>query len=226
MIIYHTEIGTDFQEFIKGNERVTTMAYNVNDAPETPSYNNELIPEGLYPARLARIVEEGVQEDQFGSKERVSFAFTIPSLEIEIKGEKKQRMFMPFSFNKTTNKDSTVAKAVRALGGVTWEDIIGKPCMIEIIHEAKKSGGKREKLNSVVRPVAGMDVPEPDCDVYIFDFDNPSKDVWEKLSEFRQKRIKEAVNYQGSKVEAMVEGRPMPAQQAANDDNYDDDIPF
>lgn len=200
------------------------MGFNVNDKPQMPQ--QELIPEGLYPARLARIIELGDQEDKYGVKSRVIFAFTIPSQTIEIEGEKKQRMQMTFPLNKTSNPDSTVAKYVKALGGATWEDIIGKPCMIEITHK-ETNKGPRANITNVTRPVHGMEIPEPDCDVFIFDFDNPSKEVYDKLSEFRQDQIKEAVNFQGSKVERMLNGgNDTAASQDYNDTAYDEDMPI
>lgn len=181
------------------------MAYNVNDKPKMPQTQQEVIEEGLYPARLARIIEIGDQEDKYGVKSRVIFAFTIPSLSIEIDGEKKQRMLMTFPLNKTSNPDSTTAKYVKALGGATWEEIIGKPCMIEVTNKVV-SGITRNNITNVVKPMNGLDVPEPDCDVFIFDFDAPDKGVYAKLSEFRQDQIKQAVNYQGSLVEMMLGG--------------------
>lgn len=202
------------------------MAFNVNDKPTMPQ--QEVIEEGLYPARLARIIELGDQEDKYGVKSRVVFAFTIPSQTIEIEGEQKQRMLMTFPLNKTSNPDSTTAKYVKALGGATWEDIIGKPCMIEVTNKVV-NGVTRNNITNVVKPMNGLEVAEPDCDVFIFDFDNPSKEVFDKLSEFRQDQIKQAVNYQGSEVEKMLDGGTTAnqyAQEAEQDAITDDVIPF
>lgn len=199
------------------------MAFNVNDKPNMPQ--QELIEEGVYPARLARIIEIGDQEDKYGVKSRVIFAFTIPSQTIEIEGEKKQRMMMTFPLNKTSNPDSTVAKYVKALGGATWEDIIGKPCMVEISHKTV-NGVTRMNITNVTRPMAGFEVPEPDCDVFIFDFDNPSKDVYEKLSEFRQGQIKEAVNFEGSAVQKMLDGGSAASDAQTSYESADEDSPI
>ncbi len=196
------------------------MAFNVNDKPTMPQ--QEVIEEGLYPARLARIIELGDQEDKYGVKSRVVFAFTIPSQTIEIEGEQKQRMLMTFPLNKTSNPDSTTAKYVKALGGATWEDIIGKPCMIEVTNKVV-NGVTRNNITNVVKPMNGLDVAEPDCDVYIFDFDNPNKEVYEKLSEFRQGQIKDAVNYEGSAVQKMLDsGSTAPSGNAEASDESDD----
>jgi hypothetical protein len=192
------------------------MAFNANEKPTMPA--QEVIDEGLYPARLARIIEIGDQEDKYGVKSRVVFGFTVPSQTIEIDGEKKQRMFLTFPLNKTSNPDSTTAKYVKALGGATWDDIIGKPCMIEISHKVV-NGVTRMNITNVVKAMAGLDVAEPDCDVFIFDFENPDKKVFDKLSEYRQKSIKEAVNYPGSEAEKVLDGKVMEsaAQERADD---------
>lgn len=195
------------------------MGFNVNDKPQMPQ--QEVIPEGVYPARLARIIELGDQEDKYGVKSRVVFAFTVPSEKIELDGEQKQRMMMTFPLNKTPNPDSTVAKYVKALGGATWEDIIGKPCMIEISHKTV-NGVVRANITNVTRPMAGFEVEQPDCDVFIFDFDNPSKEVFDKLSEFRQDQIKQAVNYQGSAVEKMLDGGSAQQPTENNADESED----
>ena len=193
------------------------MAFNANEKPTMPA--QEVIDEGLYPARLARIIEIGDQEDKYGVKSRVVFGFTVPSQTIEIDGEKKQRMFLTFPLNKTSNPDSTTAKYVKALGGATWDDIIGKPCMIEISHKVV-NGVTRMNITNVVKAMAGLDVAEPDCDVFIFDFENPDKKVFDKLSEYRQKSIKEAVNYPGSEAERVLEGKsPEPTAQAEDESN-------
>lgn len=193
------------------------MAFNANEKPKK-SFEQELIEEGLYPARLARITELGEQEDKYGVKEKVVLSFTIPSQTIEIDGEQKQRMMMTFPLNKTTNPDATLMKYAKALGGVTWEELLGKPCMLEISHKVV-NGVTRMNITNVVKPMVGVDVAEPDCDSYIFDFDNPDKDVFEKLSDFRKEQIKTAVNYEGSAVQAVLEGKSTPPEQPAEDED-------
>lgn len=205
------------------------MAIDTTKKPAN-NFQQELIDEGLYPARLARVIELGDQEDKYGVKTKVVLAFTIPSETIEIDGEQKQRMMMTFPLNQTTNPDATLMKYMEALNGTTWEEVIGKPAMIEIKHKLV-NGVTRMNINSVSKapkknPYTGEEfvVPEPDCDVYIFDWDNPNKEVFEKLSEFRQQQLKEAVNYQGSKLQQLLdgEGSALPEQAETSSDESDD----
>ena len=176
----------------------------------------ELIEEGGYPARVARIIELGKQETPWGAKHQVVFGFTIPSEKVEINGETKQRMLWAFPYNlgdgekPKVNPDSNVAKTSAAIDPKAsgWHDLIGKPCTIQVEQkENKKTKGKfHNNITNVSMPMRGMEVEEPDCDVYVFDFDNPDPEVWDKLSDWRKEQIQNAVNYEGSAVEAMVEG--------------------
>lgn len=197
------------------------MGFNANDKPKMPE--QELPEDGLWGARLARVIELGDQEDKYGVKTKVVLAFTIPGQTIEIDGEKKQRMMMTFPLNQTSNPDATLMKYMKALGGATWEDVIGKPCMIEITHKDTQKG-MRANISNITKPMNGMDVPEPDCDVYIFDFEKPDKSVFDKLSEFRQQQIKEAKDYQGSAVQAMLDGKVTSQAEDTSDDSEDSPI--
>ena len=100
-----------------------------------------------------------------------------------------------FGLNQTSNPDGTLMKYVNAIDGkVThMEQLLGKPCMIEIKHsDPKPDGTVYANISNVTKPMAGLAIAEPDCDVYMFEFDEPNKEVWDKLSESRQEDIKKA----------------------------------
>jgi hypothetical protein len=197
------------------------MAFNANDKPVTKGFDQELLEEGLYPARLARIIELGEQEDKYGVKPKVIFAFTIPTEHITIEGVKKQRMMMTWALNQTSNPDGTLMKYMKALQGATWDDVLGKPCMIEVSHD-KKGDKTYMNITGVVKPMAGMSIEMPDCESYVFDFSKPDKKVFESMSDYRQGQIKDATNYEGSQVQAMVEGKPVAADNNQTSDDSDD----
>ena len=170
--------------------------FNPQEAPQT---SFELIDEGLYSARLVRILEIGTQTDKFGSKPKVVLGFTIPSLTINIDGVEKQKMqwTSKFGLNQTANPDGTLMKFVNAIDSkVThMKDLLGKPCMIEIKHsDPKPDGTQYANIANVTKPMAGLDIPEPDCDVMMFEYDKPDKEIWDKLSESRQEDMKKADN--------------------------------
>jgi len=190
----------------------------------------DLIEEGLYKAVVARVIELGDQEDKFGVKTKVVMAFTIPDLTIEIDGEQKQRMMFTFPLNQTSNPDSTLMKYIKAIdGSVThMSQLLGKPCMIEVAHTKKSDGTVYANISNITKPMKGMTFNAPDCDVYMFEFDNPNPEVWEKLSDGRKDTIKKAKNF--NEVEfnkALKTFKPSGIDwQYVEEHVNDDDIPF
>nr|BDD44078.1 hypothetical protein 2 [Gammaproteobacteria bacterium] len=176
---------------------------------------------------LARVIELGDQEDKYGVKTRVVFGFLVPEMTINIDGVEKQRMFWTFPLNKTSNPEATVVKYMKALNpeATGYDDILGKPCGIEFKHKTVE-GTTRANIANITRPMRGVPVPEPDCDVYAFDFDAPSKEVWDKLSENRQEKIKSALNYEGSAVQAMLDGRSTCQQPTDTNAEESEDSPI
>jgi len=87
--------------------------------------------------------------------------------------------------------------------------------------------GKMEEIE--VPPAKGKYGP-------IFDWDNPTQEAWEAMPEFLRKCVKNAVNYEGSEVQMLVEGlygdddpgqNEPPANNTGQPATYDDDdIPF
>lgn len=210
------------------------MAFNVNDKTDN-RVEYDLIPEGPTAARCVRIVELGEQDTPYGKKEQVVLYFTVPNYTIEIDGEKKQRVLMTWPINISSNPDSNLMGYMKAFGAVDWDTALDSPCMLNIEHKEVTKNGKTEtKVNikgaskvGSVNPYTGepFTVPEADCDKFIFDFQNPDKEVWEKLGEYRQGQIKSATNYEGSAVEEMLEGRTE-ATNTGGDAGESDDSPI
>lgn len=173
------------------------MSFNPQQS-EKKTY--ELTPEGLYGARLARVIELGTQADKYGEKAKVLLGFTVPSLTVDYEGEEKQKMIWAnnFGLNQTSNPDSTLMKYVGALDkdATHLKDLLGKPCMLEIKHSAPKPDGSvYANVNNVTKPMAGLDIAEPDCDVYMYEFENGEDEIFEQLGEYRQTQIRAAVNF-------------------------------
>lgn len=198
------------------------MSFNPQVAPQQTF---ELIDEGLYAARLVRILEIGTQTDKFGSKPKVVLGFTVPALTVNIDGVEKQKMVWTskFGLNQTANPDGSLMKYVNAIdSSVThMRDLLSKPCMIEIKHsDPKPDGTQYANIKNVTKPMVGLAIAEPDCDVFMFEYDAPDKEIWDKLSESRQEDMKGADN--ADEMLAKLEGTP-PASADVGDA---DDAPF
>jgi hypothetical protein len=75
--------------------------------------------------------------------------------------------------------------------------LIGLPCMVEVKHNKKGY----PKITNVTGAPEGIPVPELQNDPKIFNFDEPDMDLYNKLPEFVQGKIKAALDFPGSEVE-------------------------
>jgi len=160
----------------------------------------DVAPEGLYSARVARIIELGIQADKYGEKPKVLIGFTIPSLTIEYEGEDKQRLMWAnnFGLNQTSNPDSTLMKYVNAINSdaTHLRELLCEACMIELKHsDPKPDGTIYANISNVTKPMAGLDIPHSDCDVFMYEFENGEDEIFEQLGEYRQDQIRAAVNW-------------------------------
>lgn len=202
------------------------MPLNPNQS-ESRDMDYELPEEAMYMGRLARVIELGEQTDKYGTKPRVVFGFTVPELTINIDGVEKQRLFWSYPQNATQNPETTAAKWMRAINpeAQSYQDCLGMPCGIEFKHKAKE-GVTYANIANISRPMRGVEVPEPDCDTYVFDFTYPNKEVWDKLSERRQETIKNADNYEGSPVQKMLDGTSTDQQPTDTNAYESEDSPI
>lgn len=169
------------------------MSFNpqVQDKPKF-----ELIPEGNHAARVARVIEIGKQSTKFGDKDQVVFEFLLPNETIEIDGVMKQKMKWTWPVNQTANPDGKLMSIVKAIkaDATSLSQLVGMPCMLEITHE-DKGGTMRDNVTNISKPMAGLEIPEPDIDTYFYEFENGEDEVFALLGEYRQKQIKEAINF-------------------------------
>lgn len=87
--------------------------------------------------------------------------------------------------------------------------MLGKPCILTVEHNegrGKHAGKTFANFKSVsmypdILPPLEYTPSQP---LVLFDFYKPTKETWEMLKPFEQEFIKEAVNYPGSKLAAML----------------------
>jgi len=171
------------------------MAFNPQ-VVDKPKY--DLPEEGLYPARLARIIEIGEQNTPYGIKPQVVLGFTIPSLTVKVGEEDKQQMMWTFPINVTSNPDGKLMKYVKALkaDSTHLNQMLSRGCMLEITHtDPKPDGTQYANIANITKPMAGLDIPEPDIEVFMYEFDEGEGGNFDKIGEYRQKQVKSATNF-------------------------------
>lgn len=186
------------------------MAFNPQDKAATGK-DFTIADEGMTLARLARVVEVGTQETQYGDIRRAYFYYSLPFQTVEIDGEEKQMMIrskpLKISSWRDGNRKAGILDHIDALNkdAQSLADVINCPCMLNIIHTKSIDGTKTyANIDSITPVMAGQEVPELDTDPYYFDFYTPDMEVWEKLSDHLKDMIKSAVDYPGSTLESML----------------------
>ncbi len=84
--------------------------------------------------------------------------------------------------------------------GTALTELIGTPCMVSISINAKGY----PKIDGVSGAPAGIPVPELKNDPIIFDFDEPDMEVFTRLPEFVQNKLKTSLNFEGSALHAKL----------------------
>lgn len=169
--------------------------------------------EGIVPARLAYVIEVGEHMTDYGVKDQVYFHYCLPTRIIEDEGELqgKQHMVRSAPMNNSSSERASLFEHRRVLapqGNTTHEELLDRAAYLTIQNQdVMKNGVKRTYTNivNISGVPEGQEVGALDVTPFYFDFDNPDPDIWEnRLWDQVREKIMSALNYQGSKVEQMV----------------------
>lgn len=174
----------------------------------------ERIGEGTYPARIARLIDLGIQRDEYqgvvSTRPKVLIEFELPT-ERGGSGDKEFAKTvlkeMTLSFGGGIDKGlGTIVKAAipgttkATLGNTDLSVLIGKAVSVTI---GTTSGGK-DKVTAITSLMKGMTIDEVSDRAVLFDFDDPTIEAYASLPGFVHNKLKEALNYSGSNVEKIA----------------------
>ena len=166
----------------------------------------ELIPPGTYDARCYRLVDLGTQKTMWQGEEKqnrkVLICWEIPSIEVEIDGEKKPGIVMS-RFTLSVGRKSNLGPMLEAWRGKSFTDaeragfnvetVVGAPCMLNIVHS---EDGKWANVAACMAMPKGNKGPAPVNPKVIFSLETPDWGVFGELSEKIQAIIKASPEYQ------------------------------
>lgn len=187
-------------------------------AKETGGGDYKLVPEGTHIARCYLLADIGYQETKFGTKLKLVIGWEIPGEPLE----DGRPMSLTAMYTNSLSEKANLRRDLESwrgrkfteteLSGFDLRNIVGKPCMITVVHN--DSGG-RTYANVTAVTAIPKDLPVPDAvnDDIVFDID--AGDSVSVLPEWIQRKVAEAKT--GTEDEPDV-GVP--------DDDLDDDIPF
>lgn len=209
------------------------MSLNVNDAGSSSGAVREQRPlptTGVRPARVAQVVDLGVQARKpYQGQEKSPIQQIFINLELvtdeyEYEGEKVRHRLgpKPFSFVSRSHKNYGNSAIADFLAGIDPKDSIkgdltklaNRPCLASIAHVdgfGQYVGKKFASITKVMEPPENYPVPELATPAIVFSFDAPTAEAWDAIPRFLQEKIKLALNYPGSKAEALVKSLPVKA---------------
>ena len=193
---------------------------------------------GTYPAALVQLVGIGVQEqrpfkgepknpideimltyelsdefllDEDGKENEtkprwVSERLPFHSLESDLANSTKRYMAMDSSMKHEGN----------------FVKLIGTPCLVTVTAD---KGKKDDTIYNNVKSVQEMRQKDKDKhpglvnEPKVFDFYGPDLDVFQSLSKFVQDKITSAVNFEGSKIQNLLEGGPQEPENKSKDED-------
>lgn len=185
------------------------------------------VPVGTYPGRLVAAIDVGVQPRKpFNGQEKPPIhqvALTYELLDEFLKDEDGEDMLdkprwvteiMPFYGPGATK--STIAKRYAALDPSNEHDgdlgrLLGVPVMVTITHNPKKGGeGVWVNVESIatMRAKDAEKAPQLVNPSILFDMDSPDPEAFEKVPNWLKKMITSALNFKGSKTEALINSSP------------------
>lgn len=194
--------------------RFNTENLSKGGSSKAPVARTEATP-GTFEARIARIIELGTQRPnpKFGGKPKNAFSVgvEIPDQTVEFDGKQLPRLEF-YRVNEAGKKPSGEHSKFTALlaaagldGDFELEDLIGKPISVTL--------SKADDGRVFITNVAGLSkrvadtVPELVAEPYVLDLSNPNPAVVDKLSDNRKEQLKQALDYPGSKIQALLEGK-------------------
>jgi hypothetical protein len=199
--------------------------------PDPGSSSFTPAPPGLHRAVCYRLIDLGTHistyQGQSNTRRQVMLTWELSD---EFMDEAK-----PFSVSKfytwSMGDKANLRKDLEAWRGKPFEPIdfgpngrfnprnlIGAPCMLNLVHEAKQNGDIRVKIAGIAPLAKGMDKPSLINPKLFFDLDNFKQDEFDQLSEKIRGMIAQSPEYATAK-----NGAPLP--RASNHD-LSDDIPF
>lgn len=211
------------------------MPLNMNDIPKKPSAQRALLTAGSNMARLVQVIDLGLQERMpFKGQDKppayeLYLTFEFPDERIEVDGESRP-MWKSKRIVQSTFDKSNCVKWYNVLDPTNkhrgnWGKLLGQECAVLIVHEegkGKNAGRTFDKIADIMPLMKGVQVPPLENDPVSFDTLSPNMEVFEAMPDFLQNIIKGNLEFDGSKLQRLLEGSPTPYTARAPGDAPED----
>jgi hypothetical protein len=217
------------------------MALNARKikAPKGDRPEVEPLEPGAYPGRLAWVIDLGLQAQRPYKGEEKKPAYEIQTVhelsdefmkdeegnDIEDKPRWIWNSFPLFSLESDRAKSTKFyyAHDPNEDHEGDWGKLVGSPVIINIVNNKDKEGKVWENVQgfSSMRPKEAAKAPELKHEPVVFSLDEPDVEVFKSLPEWIQKKIKDGLEFKGSKLDKLLGGKPQKKEE-----EVEDEIPF
>jgi hypothetical protein len=168
--------------------------------------NYEPIAAGTYAARCYQMIHIGTAEEnilgQVKKLNKVRITWELPTETKVFKEENgEQPHVISKEFTLSMNEKATLRKFLEGWRGKSFTEkeaesfditvLLGKPCMLSIIHKQAKNGNTYAEISSVSSVPKGMNVPEQINPLKELNYDKFDWELFETLPDFIKDKMKQ-----------------------------------
>ena len=101
--------------------------------------------------------------------------------------------------------------------------LLGAPCTVTVVTKPKKNDPNiiYGNVGNITPAMKGIPVPELVNPAKVFDLTDPDIEIFNSFPEWVQDKIKNNLEYNGSKLQKLIEGEPVPEQGDADESGED-----
>ncbi|MFY7936247.1 MAG: phage replication initiation protein, NGO0469 family [Flavobacterium sp.] len=191
---------------------------------------------GTYVARCYSMIYMGTISDEFqGQKKdlkKVRITWELPTeLKVFKDDEYEKPQVVGKEFTLSMNEKGTLRKFLQSWRGKAFTEqeansfditkLLGKPCMLSIIHKESKSGKTYAEISSVSTLPKGMVCPNQVNQNFEFSILSYEEDVFNQLPDFIKDKIKTSKEYK-----QLQSIKPAPVTPMVQAEDEDDSLPF
>ena len=217
------------------------MTLNANALPKTGGGKKfDPVDAGNYPARVAGILDLGLQPQRpYKGQEkppRNEIMFTYELVGEFLKDEDGNDMedkprwlsetmgFFPLTADMAKSTKRYNALDPKGEGKGDFTKLVRTPCTVTVVHNKAMNGNIYANVSAVTPPMKGMTLPDLKNPPRVLDRSNPDMEVWEALPEWIQNKIKEGLDFKGTKLYEVLSGKP--AVEEDKKEETDDGSPY
>lgn len=205
-------------------------------AKETGGGEIQLPPAGAHIARCCQVIDLGTQHDEYMGKpkimRKVRIAWELPLEKAVFSDERGEEPFMcsaeyTLSLSERANLRHMLESwrgkefTAKELEGFDLDVLVGKPCMVNIVHKTSKSKRQYAQVTSVTPLPKGTTCPKATLETAVYDVEDGPNEVFKKLPDWIREKIMASDEAKGGT------GEDDPGSAAAAAEQPDeDDVPF